>query len=155
MPKYYHIHKGKKMSSIGNSFIKNKELYFSKKDSSWHNIEKEISKDHGGYHEYEIYIPLTLFTTSFNPTTKNKIVKISKNNIEEYCALRKKYNKIIFIEEMKKRNIIGIDATTDMMYKYSIDGPPEGFIWKKPKGIKIKYVKFVKALHVVTNIVRL
>jgi hypothetical protein len=154
MPKYYHIHRGKKSSEIDTKFINGTSLFFSKKNSNWYNIEKETSKDYGGYHEYEIYIPSSLFTASFNPTTKNKIVKISKNNIKEYYALRMKYNRgsYYFIEEMKKRNIIGIDATTDLMFNYSISGPPEGFIWKKTKDIKITHIKFVKASQIITNI---
>lgn len=144
MPKYYHIVRGKKSSGVDKKFINGKPLYFSKKDVGWNSIEKEISRDYGGYHEYEIFIPPKIYTTSFNPTSKNKIVKISTKNAKEYYDLRKKYGgSFQFIEEMKKRNIIGIDATSDIMYKYMWGGPPEGFIWKKISGIKICHVDYV------------
>jgi len=151
MPKYYHIHRGTKRSTVEKKFIKNYPFFFSKKQSGWgwYNCEKKISEDYGGYIEYEIDIPASRFTTSFNPRTKNKIVKITKENIKEYETLRIKQckgNRSLFIEEMIKRNIIGIDATTKLMMKYFhvSGGWPEGFIWKKPNDIKIKSVKCVK-----------
>lgn len=143
MPKYYHIHRGTKPSKVDKKFIEGQSLFFSKKNSTWYNIEKEISKEkeYGGFYEYEIYIPATRFTTSFNPRTKNKIVKITHKNIDEFISLimHQYKNRNLFIEEMKRRNIIGIDATSDFMYKYVhiTGGPPEGFIWKKPTDIKI------------------
>ena len=124
MPKYYHIHRGITSSDIEKKFIKNKPLFFSKKNSGWYNIEKEISKDYNGYRIYEIYIPNNRYTLSFNPITVGKIVKITTDNINEYIQLIKKGN---FIEEMKKRNIIGIDATIEHKDAY-ITGPPEGYI---------------------------
>ena len=120
---------------------KNSPLYFSKKNSRWYYIWKDISKDYGGYIEYKISFPRTLYTTSFNPRIKNKIVKITKENIQEYKYLKKKYKgHINFIKEMNKRNIIGIDATSKFIIKYValLRSPPEGFIWKFPKTIKIK-----------------
>ena len=32
-------------------------LFFSKKNSFWHNFEKAIGLDYGGYSEYKITIP--------------------------------------------------------------------------------------------------
>ena len=139
MPYYYHIHRGIKPCSLDNKFIENKPLFFSKKNSIWYNIEKEVSKDYGGYRMYEIYIPSSRFTLSFNPKTKDKIVKITPDNIKEYHV-----HYPIF-DNMKKRNIIGIDATLqDLNGLYPQGTPPEGYIWKKPKDIKIKLINIVK-----------
>jgi len=144
MPKYYHIHRGLDKSQLEKKFILNKPLYFSKKNSNWYQIEQEISKDYGGFRIYEIYIPTNRLTNSFNPITPNKIVKITKNNIKEYIELRKKYKgSIYFIEEMKKRKIIGIDATIEDKLMYGMYGPPEGYIWKKPNDIIIKLISVI------------
>ena len=144
MPKYYHIHRGLQPSKLETEFVKGWVLYFSKKNSQWYNVEKEISKDYGGYRIYEIYIPSSKFTTSFNPTTKGKIVKITPKNLKEYVELRKEYKgSIYFVDEMKKRNIIGVDATINHKDAY-IGGWPEGYFWEKPSDIKIKLVEKVK-----------
>lgn len=51
---------------------------------------------------------------------------------------------------MKKRNIIGIDASTKHTYdtiEYKeayFTGPPEGYIWQKPSDIKIKLISTIK-----------
>ena len=59
--------------------------------------------------------------------------------------LRKMYKgNLPFIEEMKKRNIIGIDATIEHKDMYLAGMPPEGYIWEKPSDIKIKLVEIVK-----------
>ena len=145
MPLYYQIHRGLELSEIENKFIKNRAFFFSKKNSMWYNIEKQISEDYGGYIIYEISIPNNLFTLSFNPRTKNKIVKITKENIDEYKKLKKTYKgRNNFIEEMNKRNIIGIDATSEIINKHWSLPAPEGYIWQKPKSIKIKKYKIVK-----------
>jgi hypothetical protein len=144
MPKYYQIHRGIEPSKVEKKFIKNKPFFFSKKNSFWYNIEKDISKDYGGYIIYEIYIPNYLFTSSFNPIKKNKIVKITKKNIFEYNQLKNVYGgHNDFIEEMKKRNIIGIDATFNKGKIYKTENPPEGYLWQKPKDIKIKKIETV------------
>jgi hypothetical protein len=144
MPKYYHIHRGLDKSELDTKFIEGLCLFFSKKDSGWYNFEKDISKNYGGYSLYEIYIPSTRYTKSFNPTTKGKIVKITSINIKEYAELRKLYiGNIQFVDEMNKRNIIGIDATIEHKYAY-IGGWPEGFVWKKPSDIKIKLIEKIK-----------
>ena len=142
MPKYYQIHRGIENSEVENNFIINRAFFFSKENSWWYNVEKDISKDYGGYIIYEITIPNNLFTLSFNPRTKNKIVKVTKQNINEYYKLKKTYRgHDIFIKEMNKRNIIGIDATSIIHKSLS---PPEGYLWQKPKSIKIKMIKIVK-----------
>ena len=157
MPKFYHIHRSPKPSSIEKKLIKNFKLYYSKKNSFWYNVEQDIGKtDYGGYIIYEIEIPKLQFTTSFNPIKKNKIVKLTPKNIQEYIKIltevaKKKYN---FIEEMNNRNIIGIDATAKFIREkneeYSFieisEGligitSDEGFIWKFPRTIKIKKIK--------------
>jgi len=144
MPKYYHINRGIKPSKIEKKFIEDYPLFFSKKNSGWYNIEKSISEDYGGYRVYEITIPKKLFTISFNPRTKAKIVKINKDNINEYLELREKYRgHHAFIKEMNKRNIIGIDCTREHKDSY-ITGPPEGYIWKKQSSIIIKLIEIVK-----------
>ena len=148
MPYYYHIHRGIKPCSLDNKFIKNRPLFFSKKNSIWYNIEKKASKEFGGYRMYEIYIPQTYFTLSFNPKTKDKIVKITLDNIKEYRELKVIPNGFYphypFIDNIKKkRNIIGIDATLEHN-ELRITGLPEGYIWKKPKDIKIKLIEIVK-----------
>jgi hypothetical protein len=152
MPKYYHIHRGTEPSTLEKKFIKNIPLFFSKKNSNWYNIEKDISKEYGGYRIYEIYIPSSRYTLSFNPTSVDKIVKITSYNINDYILLlnEHKNNRNNFIEEMKKRNIIGIDATIEHTYdkiKYKdayFTGPPEGYIWRKPSDIKIKLLSIIK-----------
>lgn len=145
MPKYYQIHRGVKLSEVENTFIINRPFFFSKRNSRWYNVEKKISQNYGGYIIYEISIPNNLFTFSFNPRTKNKIVKVNKQNIDEYKKLRKMYKGINnFIIEMNKRNIIGIDATSKFINKYKSLPSPEGYIWKTTKSIKIKRCKIVK-----------
>ena len=144
MPKYYHVQRGLTSYNIEKKFIRNKPLFFSKKNSGWYNLEKEISKNYNGYTIYEISIPTNRYTRSFKPTTVNKIVKITKNNINEYVQLKNEYHgHNRFIEEMKKRNIIGIDATIEHKDAY-ITGSPEGYIWQKTTDIKIKLIEIIK-----------
>ena len=142
MSRYCHIHRGITPSGLEKKFIKNFPLFFSKKNSSWYNIEKDISKDYNGYRMYEIYIPKNRYTISFNPRIAGKIVKVTADNINEYHNLKKEYiGHINFIEEMKKRNIIGIDATLEHK---DIIRAPEGYIWQKPRDIKIKLIEIKK-----------
>lgn len=143
MPKYYHIHRGTTPSTLEKNFVTGDPLFFSKKDSFWYNVEKSVSKDYGGYFIYEIYISNDKFTKSFNPKSK-KIVKITKDNISTYQDLKDKFRgHISFINEMKRRNIIGIDATNvtveDMTKGFNIT--PEGYIWEKPDDVIIKRVE--------------
>lgn len=144
MPKYYQIHRGLEPSEVENEFIINKPFFFSKKNSFWYNVEKQISEDYGGYIIYEISIPNNLFTLSFNPRTENKIVKVTKENIDEYKKLIKTHKgRKNFIKEMNKRNIIGIDATSEFIHKHWSLPAPEGYLWQKPESIKIKMIKVV------------
>ena len=149
MPIYYHIHRSSEPSLLEKELIKGKPLYFSKKNSFWYNVEKSVGEnDYGGYIIYKIYIPKLLFTTSFEE--KNKIVRITSKNINEYNKLLKEYpGNINFINEMKKRGIIGIDATSNFIanFKYMnlTEKPehitPEGYLWDFPKMIKITKIQ--------------
>lgn len=154
MVKYYHVHRSKKKSKIEKKFQNDKQLYFSKKDSAWYEIEKNIGLDNfGGYIIYEIDIPKRFFTYSFNPTSKNKIVKVNDDNLEEFLRLKSEnIGSIKFIEEMKRRNLIGVDSTyvdLDKIGNYAKEHkielflvtPFEGYIWKKTNGIKISVYK--------------
>jgi hypothetical protein len=144
MVKYYHIHRGINKSNIEKSFINNKPFFFSRKNSFFYNFEVNISEEYNGYRLYEIYIPNTLFTTSFNPKSKNKIVKVRKHNLEKYIELKEKYKgHDKFIVEMNKRNIIGIDYNIKKWNYKDTYGPPEGYIWSKPNDIIITCIKTV------------
>ena len=59
MPTYYHIHRGLNPSYLENKFIDideayNNILFTAKENTLWHNMERAISKDYGGYNEYSI-----------------------------------------------------------------------------------------------------
>lgn len=45
---------------------------------------------------------------------------------------------------MKKKNIIGVDATSSIIYKHKNLSHPEGYLWEKQDSIKIKRIKIVK-----------
>ena len=77
MPIYYHIHRSMKKSPIENNFKEGKMLFFSKKNSFWHNFEKDVGLDWGGYSEYKITIPQKYFTYSLNPQKKKQNIKIN------------------------------------------------------------------------------
>lgn len=141
MPIFYHIHIGVDNPHF-EKFEKNRPLYFSRKNSRWYRNWKSVGEDYGGHLEYKISFPRTLYTTSFNPRSKNKIVKITKENIKEYKNLKKKYRGVKFIEEMNKRNIIGIDCTPKWTFKHNslLISVMEGYFWKKVKEIKIEKV---------------
>jgi len=144
MPKFYHVHRTATKSAIEKGFKSGKALFFSKKNSFWFQFEKEIGmSDYNGYIIYEIDIPYNFYTYSFNPISKNKIVKINKHNVKEYKRLVGEYKgQTAFREEMTKRNIIGIDATWLMDTKAPkgvIIVGEEGYIWEKPDGIKITF----------------
>ena len=83
MPTFYHIHRGTNDANLNKNFIDGKLLYFSKKNSLWHNMERDIGcAQYGGYVEYKIVIPSSYYTTSFKPTSSNKIVKLTKDNMK-------------------------------------------------------------------------
>lgn len=104
MPIYYHIHRGRDPIV----FDKNHEMFMSKKNSFWYNIEKEMSN--GEYLEYKITIPQNRFTISLNPRDKTKILKLNKENIKEY---RKLYPN----RDDERNNFGGVDATNIRPYK--------------------------------------
>lgn len=83
MPTFFHIHRGIENSSLDNGFINidngHSGLFFSKLHSWWHNVERDVSKDYGGYREYKISFPSSLYTESFNPKIIKITKKISKN----------------------------------------------------------------------------
>lgn len=150
MPVYYHIHRSIKKSNIENNFKEGQMLYFSKKNSFWYNIEKNIALDgYNGYSEYKITIPQKYFTYSLNPKSKNKILKLTPKNIEKFIKLHlnllksKKSLRDYFIN----KKFIGIDATNENLYdfysKLKIEAqlyPPQGWITKKYKDIIIEKV---------------
>ena len=147
MPVYYHISLETK-HNIYKNFSKNlsnkKLLFFSKKNSFWYNLWKS---DETSYAVYKITIPEKLYTTSFNPL-KKKIVRITKDNIDEFIKFDNQLglSKLRNIEFLRKRNIIGIDANTEIVKKYPIKhvlGPTraEGWIYDF-KDVKIKKVGY-------------
>jgi len=84
MPYFYHISRGTKQNLLYTVFINGESLFFSKKDSFWYNIERQIGMNHfEGYKLYEIFIPSNAYTKSFNPRTPT-IIKITKNTLKEY-----------------------------------------------------------------------
>ena len=60
--------------------------------------------------KYEITIPATNFTTSFNTKKTNSIFKLTKNNLTEYKKMRKNHGRVI--TNLENKNIIGIDTTS-------------------------------------------
>ena len=155
MPIYYHIHRSMKKSPIENNFKEGKMLFFSKKNSFWHNFEKDVGLDWGGYSEYKITIPQKYFTYSLNPRKKNKILKLTPKNIKGFIKLHEnKYNGPKLRDGYINKNFIGIDATNKKLrdlyrvLKYNPDGqldPPAGWITQKFKDITIQKVKVVKS----------
>lgn len=120
MPLFYHVHRSTKPSKIEKKIILDKPLFLSRKKSFWYNVEKNVgATEYGGYIIYEICIPKNNFTYSFRPITNNKIVKITKDNVDKYIQLRNKYpGQINFFNELKKRNLIGYDATSSSIQEY-------------------------------------
>lgn len=150
MPKYYHVHLGRpNTSQLENKFMTGKDLFFSKKDSFWYRIWPEVGLDnYGAYVMYEIYIPNNMFTTSFNPKfAKNKILKITKKNIAQYKKLYSLKCGGRF-DIFKAFGYIGIDATASWIKKGNNKGKvmssPEGILWRKIRGIKIKKIEVVE-----------
>ena len=154
MPIYYHIHRSMEKSLIENNFKEGKQLFFSKKNSFWHNFEKDVGLDWGGYSEYKITIPQKYFTYSLNPRKKNKILKLTPKNIKGFIKLHEKYTDKNLVVEYINKNFIGIDAThkklRDLYKKLKYDphinlDPPAGWITQKFKDITIQKVKVVKS----------
>jgi len=141
MPKFYHIHRGLDESTLDKEFLDVgngcQGLFFAKKDTMWHNIERETSVEYGGYKEYEIYIPSFLYTLSLTPTTP-KVIKITEKNVSKYLeSLRsKKYCRGI---DRYNPNIIGVDVTIKdlRIKKFGIIYNEEGVIFRWNPNIKI------------------
>jgi hypothetical protein len=137
MPYFYHISRGIQQNSLDNGFIKGEALFFSKKDSFWYKVERQIGMNHfGGYKIYEIFIPSTAYTTSFNPRTP-KIVKITKNTLKEYIKKYQSLGNYGVMIELQKRGLIGVDCTD---FKTNMS-PEEGFIWEMPLGATIQLIE--------------
>ena len=150
---FYHIHRSTKSSTLENGLIEEHALFFSKKNSFWFNIEKQIGiENFGGYIIYKINIPDNCFTQSFHKNAKYKILKLTKKNINKYLQFVNKLKgknlltgSIRLIDELKKRNYIGVDATSLNMTYNKSPHHLEGFIWNFTKcKIKIKKIKTVK-----------
>jgi hypothetical protein len=127
----------------------------SKKNSIWYIDWIGLGRNEfGGYKIYEITIPKELFTTSLHPKGKNRVLKITKNNIEEYKKLMRRcwetegivngFNYLVIV--LNKRNIIGVDATSKFIKKHvapRLIFHSEAYIWQKPSQIKIKKIETV------------
>jgi hypothetical protein len=138
MPTHYHVHTNKIQNDVINNFIKDKPLFFSRMNSWYYETYKSAWKESI---IYKIYIPLSRYTTSFNPRCKNKIVRVTLQNVDEYKYIRKKYKgHSNFIKEMNKRGIIGIDSTDIKLNRYPTLRPLEGYFWSKPNDIIIKKI---------------
>ena len=149
MPIFYHVHVKYEPDlddTLEKGFTNEFPLFMSKKNSWWYEMKINDGKPKdgykGGYYIYQITIPKELFTTSLHPT-KNKILKITKNNIDEYIKYLDLHCDGTFQSELAKRNIIGVDATNKIVTKYKyrkhkLISPPEARIWKKLPQIKIK-----------------
>jgi len=155
MPTYYHISLGEENIinnlSINNNclniFRKSRSLHYSKKNSYWYNIWKDIGKNViKSYTVYKITIPPDIYTDSFNPTSK-KIVRITSKNIDKYKELRTK-KLLKNYSYMRTNNIIGIDLNTKYVYKNeeeinNLDGSPityEGWLFELNNNIKCQKI---------------
>ena len=104
---------------------------------------------HGGWVEYAMHIPASLYTESMRPRTK-KVVRVTKRNIEKYRAFVNKVlattpkgTKLGFNRAMMRpehRNILGFDLTrVSARYQRKRDKGTmgaEGWFYEIPKEIK-------------------
>lgn len=72
---------------------------------------------HGGWVEYAVHIPASLYTESMHPRTK-KVVRVTKRNIQKYKAFVKKVTTAPGLNGLHQammlpehRNILGFDLT--------------------------------------------
>lgn len=148
MPTFYHIHRSIHPSNLDSGFVKGDNLFFSKKDSFWHSVEKNVSEnpEYGGYREYEIFIPSTAYTTSLHPRTP-KILKVTSENVKEYRKLLTKINipnQNRYETLDTQLNLIGVDMT-DLHWRHNgAMFSQEGVIWELPKGARITLINVVK-----------
>jgi len=91
MPIFYHVHvkyEPDLEDTLEKGFINEFPLFMSKKNSWWYEMKINDGKPKddykGGHTIYKITIPKKLYTSSLHPKNKNKILKITKNNIDEY-----------------------------------------------------------------------
>ena len=147
MPTFYHIHRTIDQSDLDNGFVTGDQLFYSKKDSFWHTVERNVSKDpeFGGYREYEIFIPSTAYTTSMNPRTP-KILKVTSDNVKEYKKFitKKDHHYKNKYDPMVALGFIGVDFT-DLNWRHNgLMLTQEGVIWAMPDGARIKLINVVK-----------
>jgi len=160
MSVFYHIHRSTMKSDIDKEFKKGKALFFSKKESFWHDFEKHLGcETYGGYIEYKITIPQKYFTYSLKPQNKNKILKLTLKNIKEFIKLHEKHygdnSDKSLRDDYINKYFIGIDCTDPKLnndlyrkLKYNPDAqlfPPQGYITEKYKDIIIERVNLVKS----------
>lgn len=118
MPYFYHVSRGFAASNLEKKLDSDKPVFFSKKDYFWNDLEKKIGlSSFKGYREYELFIFPSLFTETLTPRTRNKILKVTKNNEDKIRTLIKNFmrdngcfDRSSFLEELKRRNFIGIDT---------------------------------------------
>jgi len=148
MPKYYHVAADTdKPINFNDTFINDQNMYFSKKNSYWYAIMHQYEKRC----KYELSIPSTHFTTSFNTKKPDSIFKVTIDNFDEYKKRFKKYGRGKNIFE-SNTNIIGIDATILESPKFlkehwrKIHGRKntllvsELIIWKLPKSFDLQLI---------------
>jgi hypothetical protein len=133
MTKFYFIYSDNNINTIFNN---DNILFFSKKNTIWYEHQIKIAEKYNSYQIYEIEIEPELFTYSLNPKTK-KVVKINKNNMNEYLLLKKEFLNNKFKDELKKRNIIGFDISNKELKNKDFD-KPDCYIIEKNDKIRIK-----------------
>jgi hypothetical protein len=147
MPKFYHITTTNKKENLKNKLTNKKILFFSKRNQYWYIIMHQYQDRC----KYEIDIPTTCFTTSFQTKKKNSIFKLTIDNFAEY---KKKYHKLGRGENMfhDNTNIIGADLTIIETHAFQNKHwrkctgrknsliVSELFIWKIPPESTIKLI---------------
>jgi hypothetical protein len=150
MPKFYHITTTDKPQDLKKYFIEGRMLFFSKKNQYWYNILHHYEDRC----KYEINIPTTSFTTSFQTKKKNSIFKLTVDNFMEYKKRLIAHGRQYAFQD--NPNIIGCDLTiieTQAFQKlhwrkctirkhWTIDS--EMFIWKFPPNATLKLINCIK-----------
>ena len=85
-------------------------LRFFTKDQFGYYMFKGFNTKYGGFRQLKITIPKKLYTTSLNPKGQNRILKITKDNIDKYKEFIKNYlsNDPTLYKYISKKNIIGL-----------------------------------------------
>lgn len=141
MTKFYFIYSDNNNNLTNIIFNNDNILFFSKKNTIWYEHQIKIAEKYNSYQIYEVEIAPELFTYSLNPKTK-KVVKINKNNIDEYLLLKKEFLNNNFKKELKKRNIIGFDISNKELKNKNFD-QPDCYIIEKNENIQIKLIKTI------------